>query len=147
MRFTKKRLSYLFSFSPRLSDEAKAAIEEICLHGKDVSKVASKYSLSTQGIGKNVRKLEILDFKLSSAFSTSSILHELSHKLLMADCEYSIAIKRLSDVCLSLGGIVKRDTPQLGEYTFELENVGLLIFPNRFNEPNRLWDHHSYDLL
>ena len=146
MRFTKKRLDYLFLFMPRLSDEAKAAVEKICVRGEEVSKVASVLGLSTQGIGKNVRKLEILDLKLSSAFSTSTLLHELAHKLLMIDCEYSVAVKILSDVCFSLGGVVKRNVPQSGEYTFELENVGLLIFLNQFHEPNRLWDLHSYDL-
>lgn len=143
MRITEKRLNLLFDLKPRISEQAKKALKAIICNQEKLVDVAKQYSLSPQGIRKNIRELEIFDMKLSSSYDSNLLLSEYAHRLCMNEYPYAEAITLLSSMCLSLKGEVNRN-PNNGDYTFTLDDMVYVVYLNNFDDPVRPWGIDSY---
>jgi len=119
MFFSEQQVNYLVSeFMPRVRIESRAAMVNVACDGMSILASAQKYSVTHQSLSKNLLKLNDIRKKIKLAsdlleknvdfLPNSYLLKEIAHALLMADESYSETKKQLSELCLSLGGEIKK---------------------------------------
>jgi hypothetical protein len=106
------------------------------------------FGISRQDIAKNIRYLEILNMKLAGAVSSSTVFSTLSDRLSLEPKQsYGDSMKLLSNVCLALGGSVKRRNLSGDmEFVFELDEHIHIAYLNKNREDydDPIWHMTTY---
>ena len=144
MFLSEQQVNYLVSeFMPRVKDNSISAMIDVACHGMSIIASAQKYDVTHQSLSKNLLKLKGIQKKIriaSDLLSSSYLLKENAHALLMADVPFQTAEHILNELCRSLGGTV--DTADSKEVKFYLEGTVTCIFLNPDESYEREW---SYD--
>jgi len=156
MFFSEQQVNYLVSeFMPRVRSESRSAMIDVACDGMSILASAQKYGITHQSLSKNLLKLNDVRKKIEIAsdlfeenidlLPKSYLLKEIAHALWMADEPYIETKNFLSELCLSLGGEIKK-AESVNGINFYLDGTETFIFKQDENyEREWYYDHNDTD--